>query len=366
MLKRKEKPLIFAVCPVCFEKTYYRAEEEPAKSSEGIQIHQCSKHGICGALFATGLYGYSAAVVQHSRAWHGQDIITFRARYPRLFHAELGTHRMLSRNSASSRAIPVKRQIQMIKDQPATFVHWGRNRGGMSADEEVTGWQLFLGQLLWNKVGVWFACTLAWLLNWLGFHKQIVNRCLEPWMFMETILTATDFENMFWLRDHKAAQPEFRYLAKMLVMLRNQSVPEEILEHGEWHVPYVYRHRDKQGKLCYYTGHKYSHKISLELAKNLSASCVAQVSFMRLDNTLEKAEKVVGRLMGEIPVHASPLEAQATPMSHAEWDLRNQVVEGFSWAITAPQQLLYCGNLRGFIQARKYIQNENLTARYPG
>lgn len=84
-----------------------------------------------------------ATVIADSISTNGQRIITFHLRYPRFIHAEFLTHRQHSRNSSSSRAIPMRKFVKDIRNDPATFVHWGKNQPGMSAQEELSGWRLY-------------------------------------------------------------------------------------------------------------------------------------------------------------------------------------------------------------------------------
>src|SRR5690348_3253191 len=68
----------------------------------------------------------------------GNRLTSFVVTYPRFILAEVNTHRMLSRNSASSRAIPVRKMIERIRQQPAMPVYWGKNQKGMQAGEELS------------------------------------------------------------------------------------------------------------------------------------------------------------------------------------------------------------------------------------
>tara|TARA_R110000744_G_C19371770_1_gene563193 strand:- start:52463 stop:54367 length:1905 start_codon:yes stop_codon:yes gene_type:complete len=145
----------------------------------------------------------SAKVIAHSKSSvDGKEIITFELVYPRFIHGEIMTHRMFSRNAASSRAIPVQKMIDMVRALPAKPVHWGKNQPGMQAKEEVSNWDAFgQGEYQWNGAA-FDASTRAETLNNQGYHKQIVNRILEPFQWMKTVVTATEWENFFWLRNH--------------------------------------------------------------------------------------------------------------------------------------------------------------------
>ena len=137
-------------------------------------------------------------------------LTTFVLTYNRYIHSEIMTHRMFSRNAASSRAIPVKRMIKNIRDNPARPISWGQNQKGMQAEENICIENESIAIKIWDE-SCWNAIKSAERLINLGVHKQIANRLLEPFAHMTTIVTATEFNNFFHLRAHKDAQPEFRY-----------------------------------------------------------------------------------------------------------------------------------------------------------
>lgn len=243
-------------------------------------------------------------------------IITYVLEYPRFIHSEFMTHRLFSRNAASSRAIPVKKVIELVENTPAMPIHWGMNQAGMQAKEELTGLCLETTQFEWvsaSKNAMWSATRL----NTLGAHKQIVNRILEPFQMIRVVCTATEYDNFFYLRYHADAQPEIAELARVMWEAREQSIPEE-LQPGEWHVPFVNTSRDAAGKRYYWNFISDTEKveISLEDALKVSASCCAQVSYRKTDTSLEKALDIYNKLVTMKPVHASPFEHCATPMEN--------------------------------------------------
>jgi hypothetical protein len=243
-------------------------------------------------------------------------IITYVLEYPRFIHSEFMTHRSFSRNAASSRAIPVKKVIELVENTPAMPIHWGMNQAGMQAKEELTGLCLETTQFEWvsaSKNAMWSATRL----NTLGAHKQIVNRILEPFQMIRVVCTATEYDNFFYLRYHADAQPEISELARVMWEAREQSIPEE-LQPGEWHVPFVNTSRDAAGKRYYWNFISDTEKveISLEDALKVSASCCAQVSYRKTDTSLEKALDIYNKLVTMKPVHASPFEHCATPMEN--------------------------------------------------
>lgn len=304
----------------------------------------------------TGKNGISAKVICDSISQKGSRMTTLEIEYPRFILAELNTHRMLSKNSASSRAIPIKKMQQQILQQGAEPVSWGQNQSGMQANTNLTGRALEIAKSIWHSAKV-AAVDYSTQLHEIGLHKQITNRITEPWMMMKTVISGTEWANLFYLRDHTAAQPEFRELAHCMHEAMKQSIPQE-LQPGEWHLPYVTFCRDSLGAV-YYQDHN-GLELSLRQARMVSASCCAQVSYRKNDDTIEKAEKIYHQLIESTPAHASPVEHQATPMPPPGLDSPWSIVGcthvdryGYRWS----------GNLREWEQFRKLIPNEAVWGR---
>lgn len=235
----------------------------------------------------------------------GKRITSYELTYPRYIHSEVMTHRVFSRNAASSRAIPITKMIDQLRAYTAMPVHWGKNQAGMQADNEVDHETKIKAIDVWLR-GCEKAIETALELADLGIHKQIANRGLEPYYMMKTIVTSTEYDNWDLLRDHKDAQPEIKELAFVMKIARIASVPKK-LAYGEWHLPYI----------NYYGGQYYSEDdlVSLEDAIKISVSCCAQVSYRKNDTSLEKARDIFIRLVEAEPAHFSPFEHQATPMT---------------------------------------------------
>lgn len=165
-------------------------------------------------------------------------LTTWEFCYPRFVHSELMTHRLFSRNAASSRAIPIEKFIERVLTDPAMFVFWGKNQAGMQSSEEVAP------DVKAEAIAEWLrardsAVGHARNLQKLGLHKQIVNRVLEPWLYITTIVSATTFSNFFHLRDHKDAQAEIAWVGSTAHQLYDAATPIEIPENG-WHLPFIY------------------------------------------------------------------------------------------------------------------------------
>lgn len=304
----------------------------------------------------------SAKIIAHSSAPNGKEVVTFELEYPRFIHSELMTHRMFSRNAASSRAIPVAKMIEQVGSNPAMPVHWGKNQPGMQAHEELDEWHKGLTQGEWHAAASQ-AARLAENMNRWGAHKQIVNRILEPFQWMKTVVTATEFGNFFWLRNHTDAQPEIKRLAEVMLEALNNSVPFN-LQPGDWHVPYFEHgvwYKSHLDTLGWYN----ESGSSLQDALAISSSCCAQVSYRKLDDSLQKALDIYDRLVNSQPVHASPFEHQATPMQpftsseKAYIEDRNSPAQPRGWedGVTHVDRggRLWSGNFCGFIQHRQLI-----------
>ena len=274
-------------------------------------------------LKVSGKGGISAKIVADSiSSVCGQRITTYELEFHRFILPEFNTHRMFSRNAASSRAIPVKNMLELVRNSPAMPIHWGKNQAGMQAKEECNNlfkWQTGGGHGGWGGENTreekWSqaansATKFAQEFGDNGYHKQIVNRLVEPFQMIKVVVTATSFDNFFWLRFHEDAQPEIAELARCMLVAYKRSEPQE-LNPGEWHLPYF-------GNGYWKKSHPLSDTDSqaqfVEDALKISASCCAQVSYRKSNNSLEKAETVWERLVASQPVHASPTEHQATPM----------------------------------------------------
>lgn len=321
----------------------------------------------------------SAKIIADSISPDGIRITTYELEYPRFIHAEFMTHRLFSRNAASSRAIPVKKAIELIRADTAKPIHWGKNQPGMSAKEECEE-RVFLGcddethdhskkyfsrEAAWNSARE-RAIFVAEAFDMAGYHKQIVNRMLEPFSHIKVVLTATEYDNFFYLRCHKDAQPEIQKLAELMYEARQASTPVE-LKPGSWHVPY---YKDGQWApfcdLANVDDPQEGVGFTLADALAISSSCCAQVSYRRLDDSLEKARDIYARLVESKPVHASPFEHQATPMQEPRFREDDQVLlicqeetDTDSKGITHFDKRGYAwsGNLKGWVQHRQLIDD---------
>lgn len=298
-----------------------------------------------------GKGGMYAKVVADSIA-NGIRITTLELQYPRFIHAEFMTHRMFSRNASSSRAIPVDKLLEQIREQPAMPIHWGKNKPGMQAAEEQD-----TEVLLDYGIGHNYSREEAWLeaANWsrihakgfsdAGYHKQIVNRLTEPFQFIKVVVTATEWENFFNLRLHPDAQPEIYELARIMADAMDNCEPEE-LGRFDSHLPYV-TEKDR------FYGQSFGHQY-----QKLSAARCARVSYQNHDKSDPDIEKDIKlHDMLQEAGHMSPFEHQASPMEDPRClEVYNPAVQ-WEAGITHvdSNQDLWSGNFRGWIQYRKTL-----------
>lgn len=263
---------------------------------------------------------YAVKIIKDSVNPVGDRITTFELTYPRFVHAELMTHRMFSRNSASSRAIPIEKMIERVETDPVVPLHWGKNQKGMQAEEELGEITQRCAHNAWLSARDHAVEHARYLLE-LGVHKQLVNRLLEPWMFITVIVTATEFSNFFYLRDSEFAQPEIAWVAREMKKLYGNNVPAR-LEPGEWHLPYV-EIEDEHNHLFVSKNDALSHGVTHHagfwpfLAKISTARC-ARVSYLTHDGRRDLKEDI--RLHEQLRTngHWSPFEHIACAMSMSQ------------------------------------------------
>lgn len=291
-----------------------------------------------------------ADVLAHSKAYTGTDhaieAITMRITLPRIILAEFNTHRRLSKNTSSSRAIPIKKMIKHVYNNMFLPVYWGANRSGMQATEELTGLRKKLAKVTWRIAGR-VACAFAWTLNKIGVHKQITNRLIENFSYVTVVMSTVDLYNLLALRNHPDAQPEIHAVAVAIETAWKNSTATE-LKPGEWHLPWI---TDVE-KNC----------LSLQEQQLISAARCASTSYQTVDGTpitANNAKKIADKLIKSDPIHASPFEHQLTPdeVTEIEWKIagtRKKLQKARVW-----RNPHLHGNTTGFIQYRKTLPNES-------
>jgi hypothetical protein len=303
-------------------------------------------------------------ILASKNAHTGVILYTWVLTYPRTILAEFNTHRMMSRNTASSRAVPSKKMRKSIMDVPFVPYVWGSAQKGMQGGAEIYGWRRALGKAIWR--GARYPAVAAnWALEKLGFHKQIGNRLIEPWQWTEQVVTATDVNNILLLRDHKDAEPHFQILARQMryqvertqqtfaaFALWNSGVfftPNggptlQILNKGEWHLPFIDLSDWDEAELAtFHWKDMPDEQMNLIIGRllKISAARCARVSYYLPENgktsTYDRDRELHDRLVEAKPRHMSPVEHQATPT----------------------REDVYLGNFRSWKQYRKLFDDEH-------
>lgn len=360
-----------------------------------------------------------AEIVADSISPQGNRITTFLLTYPRIIHAELMTHRLFSRNSASSRAIPFEKMVKMVEEDPFIPIAWQKDHKGMQGTEYFT-----------DNLSIQFARS-----NWLsakdnaikgakslystenGYEsvtKQICNRLLEPFMWHTVLVTATEWDNFFNLRcpkyrnldsqliykskkdflikeyldfspykaegwysiNESQAEIHIQALAEAMWDVMNESTPKK-LQPGEWHIPFG-------DKIDLHVNHPFISKITEKIyntdtmnaclptidfkgliedysIKIATARC-ARLSYMTFDNEIdyEKDIQLHDKLL--LDKHMSPFEHCARAMSDDEYSAfyKGEItpMDGYLIGRCKPARGSgWCNNFKGFIQYRYMIEN---------
>ena len=307
-----------------------------------------------------------ANVVCDSINEQGIRLTTFEIEYPRIVMSEFNTHRSVSKNSSSSRAIPVSKMLEHTKNINLRPIYFGSKKSGMQAGEEIIGEDLEYAHAVWDSA-LASAIGQAELLDDCGVAKEVANRLVEPFQLVKVVCTATDWDNFFNLRLHPDSDPNICMLAYKMYQAMQESKPID-LKVGEWHLPFVNVGWNGKGEMCYFD--EDFNSVELEQAIKLSAASCASVSYRTEGMTLEKADKIFDMLIKAEVIHASPFEHLATPISkeieiensdYLTVGFINKVGDSNTWqqGITHmnKQGQLCSGNLRGFVQYRHLLPN---------
>jgi hypothetical protein len=295
----------------------------------------------------------SAKTILRSR--HAQDeqlvLSTLLLKYPRCIHSEFMTHRVFSRNAASSRAIPVEKQIQAILDDPYVPLHWGANQKGMQATEECNAPVMlrYAGTdfLAYTREQAWIearnrAIEIARAFAEAGYHKQLVNRIIEPFSHIMVLVSGTEWNNLLALRDHSDAEPHFGILAREIRRELDRTDNIQELNPGQWHTPFVSRPGPD--------------RVATDDDIKMSVACCASTSYKTVDGydmTMERAIALHDRLVGSTPLHASPCEHVAQVDRYITGGSSAYQPKNSGWDHPGEH-----GNFTGFRQYRKMLKNE--------
>jgi len=269
--------------------------------------------------------GYSARVLLDSVSPAGVRLTTLEVTFPRFVLSEFNTHRVLSRNSSSSRAIPTPKLLERVMTDPVLPLEWGRNQKGMSASDVLTPEEEEEAKRIWLSARD-AAIEHARKLMELKVHKQELNRVLEPFLWHTVIVTATEWDNFFTLRCASNAQPEIRAAALKMREAIAASKPVPVT-YDAWHLPLV---QDDERSL------------PIETQKKISAARCARVSYLTHEGTreIEKDLELHDRLKTDR--HLSPFEHVATPAHDVEfhanfrgWRQMRHEIEAATWPSVA-------------------------------
>lgn len=276
---------------------------------------------------------YKCKILLDSVNTAGDRLTTFELTYPRFVHCELMTHRVFSRNSSSSRAIPIEKMIEQVENDPVIPVWIGKNQKGMQAKEELTGHDRedFIDSWLdMRDIAVFHAKDMIQI----GAHKQLVNRILEPWMWITVIVSSTEYNNFFNLRCHKDAQPEMAKIAWMMLGEYRKSTPTA-LDKNCWHLPLL-----PDGQDLFF-----SEGFSVEDLRKISVGRCARVSYLTHEGKRDP--------QADIDLHDNRLLHPSNPDDPDHMSPFEHV------AMASPGEK--SGNFTGWHQYRKDFPNENRT-----
>lgn len=247
----------------------------------------------------------AARVVADSISPAGHRLTTMEVALHRFVLAELNTHRAFSRNSASSRAIPVTITMLNIAETPAVPLRWPHEARGMQGGPDLDPVLAVKARETWLAARD-DAMNRAEQLIALGVHKCVANRLLEPFMPHSVLISATDWDGFFGQRCSHLAQAEIEVPARMMRAALRRSEPVS-LRQGQWHLPYI-----TQSERLWY---------SVDELRKVSAARCARVSYLanvearnnHRNRAIEQDRGLYERLVSAKPAHASPLEHVATP-----------------------------------------------------
>lgn len=273
-----------------------------------------------------GVMAFDVKVLCDSISPEAIRLTTLQVTIPRIVLSEFNTHRVFSRNSASSRAIPIEKRIAAVKQDPFIPLSFGRNTKGMQAKEELESKQQQEARQVWLSA-MDQAIEHAEQLSKLDVHKQLANRLIEPFCWQTIIVSATEWKNFFALRCSKDAQPEIMTAAYLMRGAMQASSPKT-LTLKDWHLPLL---NDKEQLLM--------QNFSMEELCMISVGRCARVSYLTHDGKRDPQADIELAQRLRNSGHMSPFEHVAQP------SLLNP--RGFN------------GNFRGWTQLRKTIRNED-------
>lgn len=315
-------------------------------------------------------------VILASKGPDSPPVYTVRMRYPRIIHGEVMTHRVFNRNAGSSRAQPASVTIQNVLTDPFIPWHMGKNQSGMQSftdndtwlrlreenilrpdlypglEPDEDGWCDIDPNMSWEEAA-YRAAEIAKAYADAGYHKQVFNRLIEPFSWIDVLITATEWDNFLWLRNHEMAEPHLQDLAVLTTQALMEHGDKIIpLDYGEWHTPYV---TDKERD----TIHGDAGLLMLSAAR---ACRISYKPFGEDQINIVKDLQRFHQLTGGDRIHASPLEHQCSAdkrvgTNHVTTQFFGEP-EPVSEATPIWENGHLHGNLDGYVQLRKIFRGE--------
>ena len=338
-----------------------------------------------------------AKIIADSKNQYGDRITTYLLTFPRFILAELNTHRVFSKNSASSRAIPFEKMVEMVETDPFIPIAWQKDHRGMQGIEYMIGEDADQSKILWD-VSKNEAINTAIDLHNHGTTKQLCNRLLEPFMWHTVLLTGTEWENFFKLRcpqyveyaqfaggklvfrskkeyidtlgkgddyseldwfeiNEGQAEIHMMALAEAMWDAMNESTPKE-LKAGEWHIPFSDNINDdkilqKIAKKEEISHLETAYDIYQYYAIKIATARCARLSYMTFDGEMDYKK--------DLKLHDSLLEAHhASPFEHCCRVLTKEEYNILGKMVLHPENGYvfengWVDNFKGFISYRRIL-----------
>jgi len=283
-----------------------------------------------------------------------RNLVTILNKYPLWIHQELLTHRAFSRNTASSRAIPIKRMIEAAQDDPAMPIHWYRNEPGMQGYQPMSKIEIDDARDIWLRARD-SAVLHALHMSDTNAHKQLVNRLLGPFIHTIACISATEWSNFFGVRLHHSTEPHMRDLAQVILAAVEKN-PVQQLQPQQWHLPFI-QGEDMEEAHKLYDNPEFGGSYE-DILIPLSVARAASTSYKTVDNlhmTSERANALYSKLVAQVPLHASPAEHVA--QADGCVDYYEQILKTHKKVWLHPQDHR---NFVGFCQQRSMLKDDTL------
>lgn len=354
-----------------------------------------------------------ATVVADTLSPQGHRLTTLQITFPRMILSELNTHRILSKNSASSRAIPFAKMLKAVIDNPFIPIAWQKEHKGMQGTEYITDVPTIQGLQHWWFTACNEAVEEAISMAELGCTKQLCNRLLETYMWHTVLISGTEWENFFhlrcpqyvvngespsyfmsrkallnsikdfpqvheavskrteveWLQQNKGqAEIHMMALAEAIWDAMNESGPT-LRYAGQWHIPFrgkidgnLVDDTIEKGKI--FKPGEYNTLFDINMVK-IATAMAARTSYTVVGDEKEVSyERLIAIHDGMAvakPFHASPFEHCAPVMSDEEFELYTHEMPMFPdipEGSHVKKDYGWCRNFRGFIQYRHILESQ--------